>query len=207
MTPAHESLRRDAQENRDRILVAARSVFDDVGLGASVDEIARRAHVGVGTLYRRFETKEVLIDAIVTEILTAIVAAGDRALAVESPRDAFSQYLVASAEIQAAHVGFLPRLWASSIEPERRQVEENGRLLLARAQIAGAVRPDVVYEDLIMVFLSLRGIMESTELIAAGAWRRHLDLILSALMMADIPLTAPPLTSGEVAAAKGLSAP
>ncbi len=207
MSTAHDTLRRDAQENRDRILAAARSVFDEEGLGASVDQIARRAEVGVGTLYRRFETKEGLIDAILAEILTAIVDVGDVALRITSPRDAFSEYLIASGEIQATHVGFLPRLWASKIEPERQRIEENGRTILARAQTVGAVRHDVVYEDLVMVFLSLRGIIESTELIATGAWRRHLDLTLSALMMDEIPLTRPPLTSSEVAAAKNLNAP
>src|SRR5271156_373221 len=66
-------LRQDAARNRDRLLAAAAEVFDAQGLDASVTDIARVAGVGIGTLYRRFPTKEALIDALVHDVLDATI--------------------------------------------------------------------------------------------------------------------------------------
>src|ERR1700712_3398065 len=74
-------LRRDAAENRARILLAAGRVFDARGLDAGVEEIAREAGVGMGTLYRRFPTKDALIEALVRDLLEAIIAIADDAAA------------------------------------------------------------------------------------------------------------------------------
>src|SRR5258708_38916566 len=74
------AMRSDALKNRERLLVAAGQVFEEKGLQASVADVARVAGVGMGTLYRRFPSKEALIDALVTEVLEAtIVMAEDAA--------------------------------------------------------------------------------------------------------------------------------
>ena len=76
-----------------------------------------------------------------------------------------------------------------------------GRQLLARAQTAGSVRPDLVYEDVAMLLWSIRGVVETTAAVAPDAWRRHLDLLLAAVAPSDLPLDHPPLSDGQVDAA------
>src|SRR6266699_1349115 len=73
-------LRRDAERNRQRILTAAAEVFNERGLEVSLDEIARHAEVGVGTVYRRFRTKEELIEALFTERIDSIAAFAEKSL-------------------------------------------------------------------------------------------------------------------------------
>ena len=78
------TLRRDAQRNRDAILAAARQVFCDHGLEAPLEEIARRAGVGIGTLYRRFPSRVQLLDAVLADTVQAHLDAAERALSPKS---------------------------------------------------------------------------------------------------------------------------
>src|SRR5713101_259096 len=78
-------LRRDAERNRQRILTAASEVFNERGLEVSLDEIARCAGVGVGTVYRRFRTKEELVEALFTERIDSVAAIADEALQAPDP--------------------------------------------------------------------------------------------------------------------------
>ena len=87
-TAASRPLRRDAERNRDRIVTAARGAFAADGIDVSVEEIARRAEVGVATLYRRFATKEELIDAVLEDALGEICDAAEEALEVEDAQSA-----------------------------------------------------------------------------------------------------------------------
>jgi AcrR family transcriptional regulator len=196
------TLRRDAVRNRNKILQAAREAFDEEGVDVGVEVIAQRAGVGVGTLYRRFPTKELLIEAVVTEVLEAVLSAARSALAHESASDGFTEYLRAVGQLQSEHAGCLTRLWNDSPGEVRDRIEEAGRSLLARAQQAGAVRTDLVYEDVIVLFWSLRGVIETTAAVSPGAWQRHLDLLVTSLAPGGEPLRHPPLTADQVQEAK-----
>jgi AcrR family transcriptional regulator len=191
-------LRRDAARNRVKILAAARAVFDEDGVDVGVEAIARRAGVGVGTLYRRFPTKELLIEAVVDELLEGVLSAGQHALANQSPADGLAEFIVAVGRLQFDHAGCLTRLWNSSSSTRRDQIESVCRQLLSRAQSEGAVRPDLVYEDVIVLFWSLRGVIEATASVSPGAWLRHLDLLLSSLTPSDRRLDHPPLTTEQL---------
>jgi AcrR family transcriptional regulator len=195
-------LRRDAARNRAKILAAARTAFDEDGVDVGVEVIAQRAGVGVGTLYRRFPTKELLIEAVVSEVLEAVLSAAESALEHESPADGFVEYLRAVGRLQFEHAGCLARLWSNSASDVRDRIEAAGRTLLARAQQAGAVRPDLVYEDVIVLFWSLRGVIEATSAVSPEAWLRHLDLLATSLAPGGPPLRHPPLTAGQVREAK-----
>ena len=199
-------LRRDAARNRDKILAAARSAFDEEGVDVGFESIAQRAGVGVGTLYRRFPTKEVLIEAVINELLDRIHAAAVAGLVHDSPGEGFTDYLLAVGWLQFEHSGCLTRLWNTSSDVRRTQISEVTRELLARAQAAGAVRDDLVYEDVIVLFWALRGVIETTSTVSPDAWLRHLELLVGALGSAERPLLTPPLTPEQVERAKEATA-
>src|ERR1700689_4668354 len=121
-------LRRDAEQNRQRLLEAAAEGFATPGLEAGVEEIARTAGVGMGTLYRRFPTKDALIAALVHDVLSTM-----RGLAQESTErpdgTGLEYFLEAASSYQAAHRGCLSRLWNAGIEHEL--VQEIRRLITA----------------------------------------------------------------------------
>ena len=181
-------LRADAARNRDRIVDAARAAFAEAGLDVGVEEIARRAGVGKGTLYRRFPTKEALVRAIFEDLLDEVERLVAEAEAVPDAWDAFARYLGASARMQASNQGFFDvvaqRLGAAALTPEqRRRVLAAAARPLRRAQEAGAVRLDLVPED---VQLMLRMVGATTRPALDGSsmddhWPRYLGLLLDAM--------------------------
>jgi AcrR family transcriptional regulator len=199
-------LRRDAARNRNKILAAARAAFDEEGVDVGVESIAQRAGVGIGTLYRRFPTKELLIEAVVDEVLHAVLSAAEAALENGTPTTGLADFLRAVGWLQFEHAGCLTRLWSSGHDEVRSRIEVAIRTLVAQAQSAGAVRPELVYEDVIVLFWSLRGVIEATSTVSPDAWLRHLDLLLSALTPDDHPLEHPPLTAEQVIQVKAVVA-
>src|SRR3954452_23181657 len=138
-------LRADAARNRTRVLDAARQAFAEAGLDVGVEEIARRAGVGKGTLYRRFPTKEALVRAIFEDILVEIERISDETDHEPDPATAFARYLKGAARMQASNQGFFDvvaqRLGATALTFEQRErfLTATGRPL-RRAQEAGVVR-------------------------------------------------------------------
>ena len=178
-------LRADAARNRTRVLDAARTAFAEQGLDVGVEEIARRAGVGKGTLYRRFPTKEALVRAIFDDILNEIEQISAETDAEPDARAAFAQYLNGSARMQASNQGFYDvvarGLGAAALTHEQRQrmLRAAGRPL-ERAQEANAVRQDLVPEDVIVM---LRMLGAATRPAPDGTpmddhWPRYLGLLL-----------------------------
>src|SRR4051794_29920430 len=99
--PEQKQMRADARRNRERVLVAARQCFARSGLDAQVDDIARAAEVGVGTVYRHFPTKEALAEAIAADHFDRLAASAREALENPDPWEAFSTFLRSSAQVQA----------------------------------------------------------------------------------------------------------
>ena len=112
-------LRKDAQRNRDRIIAATRAAFQERGLDVGVDEIARRAGVGMGTLYRHFPTKDALIDAIVDARFAELTEAAERALEAPDAWDGFAGFLASAVELQATDRGFKDALAARGRDERR----------------------------------------------------------------------------------------
>jgi AcrR family transcriptional regulator len=195
---AERPLRRDAAENRERLLDAAARVFAERGLDASVEEIARVAGVGMGTLYRRFPTKEALITALVDDMLEVMLALASEA----SDRDdgsGLEYFLDGLSAYQAAHRGCLPRIWNVGAEHESvRRIRALLATLLEAAKRHGRVREELTNTDITMLLWSIRGVIETTRGIAPDAWRRHLDLLVAGLRPAAQPLRSEPLTRGQV---------
>jgi AcrR family transcriptional regulator len=196
------ALRQDAARNRVKILAAALAVFDEEGVDVGVELIAHRAGVGMGTLYRRFPTKELLIEAVVDELLERVLNVARAALENESASDGFAEFLRSVGWLQFEHAGCLGRLWSRSDNEWRSRIEVLTRTLLSRAQEAGTVRQDLVYEDVIVLFWSLRGVIEATSSISPDAWLRYFELLLLSLAPSARPLRFPPLTAEEAHLAK-----
>jgi AcrR family transcriptional regulator len=200
--PKTPALRQDAARNRVKILAAALAAFDEEGVDVGVEVIAHRAGVGMGTLYRRFPTKELLIEAVVDELLEQVLSTARAALENESAADGFAEFLRAVGWLQFEHAGCLARLWTSTDSEWRNRIEVLTRTLLGRAQAAGTVREDLVYEDVIVLFWSLRGVIEATATISPDAWLRFFELLLSSLAPGGPPLAYPPLTAEQARQAK-----
>ena len=178
------TLRRDAQRNRERIIEAARRSFAEDGLDVGVDEIARRAGVGTGTLYRRFPTKQALVHAIFEDRLDKLQPTIDRALAAEDAWEGLIAVIVATVEQQADDHGF-GQMVVLRLGPEAVPEDIRGRFfgpleeLLARAQAAGRVRPDISAADLPAIVR-----MAGASALGDGAGadcRRHVGLLLDGL--------------------------
>jgi AcrR family transcriptional regulator len=180
------ALRADAERNRRRILDAARKVFADEGLGAGVDAIARVAGVGVGTLYRRFPTKQDLLVAVIEDGVARIACQVEQLHTIEDPWEAFTQALNAFAKMVARDRGFLEVVHG---DPELLPVARDAKdrmmsaldVLLRRAQDAGVVRGDIVVADvpaLCMVAARLPAwkLDQQPEL-----WTRYLALLIDGL--------------------------
>ena len=193
--PAGPRLRADARRNRERILRAAGEVFAEQGIDAGTDEIARRAGVGHGTLFRRFPSKDDLVVAILQDRMESLAAQAEAALADPDPATALRAVLEQMVERQAsdrcavAAIGS-PHCGSPLLAPARDRVYRALAGVLARAQEAGAVREDVTPVDL---FLLLRAAAAASE-IAAGppdAWRRYLGIILDGISPVGATALAP----------------
>jgi AcrR family transcriptional regulator len=198
ITPAVPALRRDAAENRRLLLAAAAKVFAEHGLDAGVEEIARVAGVGIGTLYRRFPTKDALIAALVHELLDTLTRLAHEATEQPDGRG-LEHFLESSSAYQAGHLGCLPRLWKAEPHSEAlRRVRQVIAALLDDAKHHGRAREELTSTDLTMVMWSIRGVIETTRDVAPDAWRRHLDILVAGLRPASTPLTHRPLTRAQV---------
>jgi len=201
-TPA--ALRQDAQRNRERIVDAARETFKELGLDAPLEEIARRAGVGIATLYRRFPTRDALIEGVFVDTIVGFTQAAEETLEIDDPWTAFSTFLERMCERQAEDRGLKDLLCVSFpdsklLEQARSAGRDTVRQLLERAQAAGAVRPDVTPEDIEFVFWSNSRIVEATRETAPNAWRRNLALMLDAYRAENAhPLPERPLTDREL---------
>jgi AcrR family transcriptional regulator len=189
-------IRSDALKNRERLLVAAGQVFEEKGLEASVADVARVAGVGMGTLYRRFPSKDALIEALVTEVLEATITMA-REAAAWPEGTGLEHFLEVSGSYQAEHLGCLPKLWNTDhhlVKTARDLIAG----LLADAQSHGRVRPDLTSTDISLVMWSMRGVLETTRSNVPDAWRRHLDLLIAGMRPADTALSHRALSQNQV---------
>jgi AcrR family transcriptional regulator len=148
-------MRADARRNRSRILEAAAEAFAQDGLGVPVDEIARRAGVGAGTLYRHFPTKEALFEAVIVEHIEGLVDKARSLAESDHPGAALFEFLGYLAEVGSSKRNLVDALAGAGIdikanlESSKQQMDESMQVLLERAQAVGEVRLDVTLADLL----------------------------------------------------------
>lgn len=196
-------LRADATRNRVAILTAARQVFAEQGLRAPLEEIARRAGVGIATLYRRFPTRERLVAAALIEKITQFELAASQALAEPDPWDGFAGLVRRICELQANDRGLsdlLSMTLPASEEVEQLRAAAHGHVaeLVARAKAAGRLRPDFAAEDLLLMLIANAAVAHITGPDGPDAWQRFVGLMLDAFQYtgsADLP---PAPTKGQM---------
>jgi AcrR family transcriptional regulator len=201
------TLRSDARRNRERLVASARELFAGQGVDVPVEEITRRAGVGMGTLYRHFPTKEDLVDAVLEDAFAELVGLAEEAAAADDAWAGFTGFLEQALARHAANRGLKDMLATSEHGRQRAQAMRERirpplRRLIGRAQAQGALRADFTAEDLPLVFWTASRVIETTAAFAPDHWRRYLGLLLDGLRAeAASPLPAPPLTQAQLARA------
>jgi AcrR family transcriptional regulator len=204
VTPATgRAPRRDAQRNRERILEAAREVVAEHGVAAKMEQVATRAGVGIGTLYRFVPTKEALFAGILREEADRLADGAERALALPPGAPALRTWMHEAAEWQEANRAFINVLLARDPdEPAPRLLSQRLRTLLRdlvkRAQADGDLRHDVAAADVLMVLLATARISEGTADTAPPYAKRFLALQLDALRPGGEELPGTPLTERQL---------
>jgi AcrR family transcriptional regulator len=179
-------LRADAERNRQRLLDTATELFRERGLEVGVGEIAERAHVGRGTLFRNFPTKEDLIAAVVIERMNELVAAGRELLAASEPSEALFEYLseiVGRQQLDRALVeGMADELLANpGIRSAHAELVGALDHLLERAQATGEVRSDIGALDVLMLSKGVCQAVSAFAHVDPEIGNRQLDLVRAAL--------------------------
>lgn len=201
---AARPLRADARRNRERVLAAATVVFAEQGAEASVAEIARRAGVGAGTLFRHFPTKHDLLLASLELGFDDVQAAVAHAETLDDAWEALVHVITVCAEIQARDRAFLESVGPELFREPSLQRRNNERMahmeaLVERARAAGLVRDDLRAEDLPFLIAAVGGATGkcgSGAAIAPDLWRRYLGIVLDGLRPAaasPLPVAAPTL--------------
>lgn len=196
-------LRKDAARNRALLLEAARDVFAERGLEASLDEVARRAGVGVGTAYRHFANKQELAAALFADSIDGVIAEAEAALEVADPWQGLVAFFESSAERQARDRGLHEVLMGYEVAHDKQNILERlaptVTALFDRARAAGVLRPDIDVTDSAAVFAMLGMAFEMCSATHPDLWRRYLAIILDGLRATDRgPLPARALSFDEV---------
>jgi AcrR family transcriptional regulator len=186
-TSGPRPLRADARRNRERVLVAARKVLAEEGFDAQMTEIAEKAGVGIGTLYRHFPDKTALIEALVAERFREFAELARGALAADDAWEGFRAWLMGCGEIQARDrmiCDYLAEtLGGERVEAIANQVglTEITEEVVAHAKREGAIRDAVVPQDIPTMMCGLGAIARRRDGSEDAAWHRHLDFMLAGM--------------------------
>jgi AcrR family transcriptional regulator len=182
---AEKPLRADARRNREKVLAAARAVFAEQGVDAQMDDVAKRADVGVGTVYRHFPTKDALLNALSDELFAVVAVYTRNLLTLDDPWEAFTRAMWFGAEKTAGDRAFSEIMAASSAMPPRTCPGKEDLFvtvgeIMDRCKAAGKMRPDAMVDDIGLLMCGV-GTASQMEHPVPDAWRRHLAIMLDGL--------------------------
>lgn len=184
---ADRPLRADARRNREKLLAAAAAAFAETGIDSQIEDIARRAGVGVGTVYRHFPTKDALVEALAEAHFDRLASVVEAALEVEGdPWTVFTDAIWSTAAPAATDVA-----WCEIIAGHPRSVEAAAagqqRLaaataeLIERARAVGAMRPDATVADVKTIMCGFGHVAAAQRAGAPLNWERYLTIALDGL--------------------------
>lgn len=205
-TDSERPLRADAERNRRRILEAAADLFAERGLHVSLDEVAERAGVGVGTVYRRFADREELIDALLQTRIEEFLAMVDEACEDPDPWEGLVGFIERGAEFHGRNRAFKELMFSAPggrewVDRVRETVRPKVAALVEAAQAQGKLREDLDTLDVPMIELMLAAAIEFTAESASESWHRLLTLVVDGMKAGrrhPTPITAPPLSQDEL---------
>lgn len=190
--PQPAGQRADAQRNYERILAVAPLVIAEQGTQASLRDIARRAGVGLGTLYRNFPTRDALLETLLRQRFDALAARADALAGERAPAEALTVWLDEFTRGSATYRG-LPASMMASLADEQSALHASclnmraaAARLLERAQDAGDIRPDIDGTDLFALVNAVGWIAEQTPALA-GRRERLLGLVMEGLARDPLP--------------------
>jgi len=196
---AQRPLRRDAELNLGRIVAAARDVFAEDGYDASMEAIATRADVGVGTLYRRFPTKADLFNAVVEAARRRNREIAEAVLTDAAPGEAVFEFVRRCIEVPSvwrATVSAPP--WGSKRGAGLAQIAPLLAEIVERSKEAGTLRPDVEVTDVVFVLKAVRSIADLCDTPGSKPSLRFLELALDGLRPGPEPPAHPPLSVAQL---------
>jgi AcrR family transcriptional regulator len=177
--------RADARRNVERLVAAARTAVAEVGVDVSAHEIARRAGVGVGTFYRRVPSLDVLLEAVLNEVLDEIAEVADRALDDPDPWNGLCTFAAIYVRLRTESCGINEALGGAcgeALDPCLTGLRERIRLLVERAQAAGAMRADVAWQDVAFLLAAAATGDRTLGMQASDQqWGRNLQVLLDGL--------------------------
>jgi AcrR family transcriptional regulator len=199
-------LRRDAERNRQRILRAAALEFSERGLEVTLDDVARRAGVGVGTVYRRFPDKEALVHVLFQDSIDALVAVAKEACEAPDPWAALVSFLTYTTAALAGDLGLRQLMMFATYGGDRvgyarEQMRPVVNELVTRAQEAGCLRADFAATDVPMITFTLASVSQYASPVQPRLWERYLTMIIDGLRPSregTTPLPLPALDPQEM---------
>ncbi|KQS01011.1 TetR family transcriptional regulator [Williamsia sp. Leaf354] len=202
-------LRADAERNRLRIIAAARDLFAQRGLEVTLDDVAAHAGVGVGTVYRRFDNRDQLIEGVFVEHLHEVATRLTAALESPDTWNGVVTLFTYVGESMAGDRGLASVMMridhtAPAIETAKLSMTSLIEQVHQRGVAEGVLRPEIERTDFFAFFTMLSSIAEVTESTAPGTWRRYLELMLDSIRADGTrhPLTVPAMTDEQIRAAQ-----
>jgi AcrR family transcriptional regulator len=179
-------LRADARRNREAVLVAARHAFANRGSTCQMEDIARTAGVGVGTVYRHFPNKEALLDALIATRFETLAEETAKALERDDPWEAFCDLMRFSARLQADDRGLSEMLASRPLVGEAAAAKSGlvdlSDKLMRKAQKAGKMRKDLMVEDIPTMICGLSAVTGAADgSLSAMNWERFLEVMLDGM--------------------------
>jgi AcrR family transcriptional regulator len=172
-------LRADAQRNLDRILEAASEAYAELGPDVTMDEVARRAGVGHGTVFRRFATKDALRAAVIRMRLEELLVHARELLQKPDAAAAFEEFVWAAADACRGDRALFEGIEQLDVADQKAELHEVVGQLIRRAQKAGAIRRGHDAQDIgALIGATIQASMHSER---SGAWRRYVQVVLDGL--------------------------
>ncbi|MEU0545638.1 TetR/AcrR family transcriptional regulator [Nocardia sp. NPDC005978] len=208
--PPPRRLRADAARNQQRIITAASELFAEHGLEITLDDVAAKAGVGVGTVYRRFANKQELISEVFDQNVSEFASAVDTALHHRDPWQGLVELFEYACQHMAANRGLSEVLleMRDSIDRftcVRDRIQPGMHQVVQRAKDSGAVQPDIEPGDFFALVNMVDGVAGFARTVNPEVWRRYAAVVLNGVRgdsVPRLPLNVPALTDDEVHAAK-----